>query len=52
MIMNSDLAGLRQSKLADIQFATVAMVSCKSFIFPSKVVGVNEIKSCVSSAYR
>ena len=50
--MNSDFAGFRHNRLADIQFATAEIVSCKSLTEALKEVGEKEMNSCVSSAYR
>ena len=51
MRRNSVLNGLRVRQFDDIQDEISEMVDCRSEITEGKFLGVNEIKSCVSSAY-
>ena len=50
MRRNSVLDGLRVSQFDDIQDEISEMVDCRSDMTERKFLGVNETKSCVSSA--
>ena len=51
MRRNSVLDGLRVRQFDDIQDEISEMVDCRSEMTEGKFLGVNETKSCVSSAY-
>ena len=52
MRRKSVLDRLRVRQFDDIQDEISEMVDCRSEMTEGKVLGVNEKKSCVSSAYR
>ena len=51
MRRNSVLDGLRVRQFDDIQDEIREMVDCRSVMTEGTFLGVNETKSCVSSAY-
>ena len=51
MRRNSVLDGLRVRQFDDIQYEISKMIDCRSEITEGKLLGINETKSCVSSAY-
>ena len=51
MTRNSVLDGLRVRQFDDIQDEISEMVDCRSEMTEGKFLGVNETKSCVSSAH-
>ena len=51
MRRNSVLDGLRVRQFNDIQDEISEMVDCRSEMTEGQFLGVNETKSCVSSAY-
>ena len=51
MRRNSVLDGLRVRQFDDIQDEINEIVDCRSEMTKGKLLGVNETKSCVSSAY-
>ena len=51
MKRNSVLDGLRVRQFNDSQDEICELVDCRSDMTEGKLLGVNETKSCVSSAY-
>ena len=51
MRRNSVLDGLRVRQFDDIQDEISGIIDCRSEMTEGKFLGVNETKSCVSSAY-